>query len=176
LRRNKKTEKDTGGIFPPVSFKGVRMKKDFFCGIICAFFGLLFLLAIPVSIPHNDLLTQMGPRFFPSLLSGGLIVLGTILVIQSLIRKRERGGISPASLAAQYAISSKDEARAIILFFIMAASCVLFAYFRFIISMPLAVTVMLVSFKVKNWKAYGFLYAFIALLYFVFVKLMYVQL
>jgi ABC-type xylose transport system permease subunit len=147
------------------------MKKDFFSGILCSCFGILLWLTIPVSIPHDDPFSQMGPRFFPAFLAAALTVLGVILAVRASIQKSKWKTETPvraAELAREIPVA--------LLFFIMIASCLLFAFFRYIISMPVAVTVMLLLFRVRKWQSYCILYLFVAAFYFIFVKLMYVQL
>lgn len=149
------------------------MKKDFFSGVFCILLGIFLWLTIPISIPHDDQLTQMGPRFFPAFLSLVLTGLGVVLSVQS---RGWRSSVPKTSQEGTAALTKKDEAKVLILFGIMILSCVLFGLFRYIVAMPVAATAMLALYNVKKWQAYVVLYLFIALFYFVFVKLMYVQL
>lgn len=159
------------------------MKKDFFSGVFCMALGIFLWLTIPISIPHDDQLTQMGPRFFPTFLSLVLTGLGVVLSVQAYPRKRERkeskrgsSSVPEDSQEGIAAVTKKDEVKVLILFGIMILSCVLFGYFHYIVAMPVAATAMLALYNVKNWQPYVVMYLFIAMFYFVFVELMYVQL
>ena len=147
------------------------MKKDFYCGLFFFGFGLFLWLTIPYSIPQIDLITRMGPRFFPTVFSAAMTILGALLALQSFIqRDKWKKETSARTLIL------KDEIPIIISFVIMVGACILFAYFRYLISMPVFVTVLLLYYKIKKWHYYLILYGFIVLFYFIFVKLMYVQL
>jgi ABC-type xylose transport system permease subunit len=137
---------------------------------MCACLGIFLWVTIPVSIPHDDPFSQMGPRFFPTFLAAALTVLGIILGVQTYLQKNKGKSEAPVRAAAV-----ADEIPVILLFFIMIASCLLFSFFRYMISMPIAVTAMLLLFKVRKWQSYCILYVFVAAFYFIFVKLMYVQ-
>ncbi len=154
------------------------MKKDLFSGLFFLIAGFLLLVTIPFSIPYDDQLTQMGPRFFPTFLSLLLALLGLGLCIQAYHQRRKTSEDHepPFPEAAAPAITIRDEAKVIALYGIMLLSAVLFIFFRYLVAMPLAATAMLVLFNVKDWRYYAVLYLFIALFYFIFVKLMYVQL
>ncbi|MDX9957193.1 MAG: tripartite tricarboxylate transporter TctB family protein [Clostridia bacterium] len=159
------------------------MKKDFFSGIFCILLGAFIYLTIPSTIPHDDLLTQMGPRFFPSFLSLALILLGLVLSVQSYpwkagwkASKEQSTTIHGDTEAEAGVVNREDEAKVLMLFIIMVFASVLLGFFRYIVAMPIAATAMLALYKVKKWQYYLILYVFILLFYFVFVKLMYVQL
>lgn len=159
------------------------MKKDFFSGTFCILIGIFLWLTIPISIPYDDQLTQMGPRFFPAFLSQVLTGLGVILALQAYPWKKEWNisrvqnfSVLDTSQEGQAALTKKDEAKVVLLFGIMILSCVLFSLFRYIVAMSISATAMLVLYNEKKWQAYVSLYIFIILFYFIFAKLMYVQL
>jgi len=159
------------------------MKKDFFSGIFCILIGVFLWLTIPISIPHDDQLTQMGPRFFPAFLSLVLTGLGVVLSIQAYPWKKEwnisrvqNSSALDTSPEGQVALTKKDEAKVVLLFGIMILSCVLFSLFRYIVAMSVSATAILALYNEKKWSAYVSLYIFIILFYFIFAKLMYVQL
>jgi hypothetical protein len=154
------------------------MKKDLYIGVFFLVLGVFLWTTIPYSIPHDDQLTQMGPRFFPTFLSVLLTLLGAVLAVQAHLHGKKRE-IPPAAEVLEMdapVITMKDEIKVAVLFCIMILSCVLFIFFRYIVAMPLAATAMLLLYNEKKWHSYVILYLFIALFYFIFVKLMYVQL
>ena len=147
------------------------MKKDLFSGLFFSGLGLILWLTMPYSIPHIDQFSQMGPRFFPSFFSIVLIFLGLVLAVQSFPKRGSR-----KNGAATEGFPLKAEIPILISFLIMIGACVLFSYFRYLISMPISVTAMLLFYKVKKWYIYLTMYTFVALFYLIFAKMMYVQL
>jgi hypothetical protein len=150
---------------------GGNMKRDFFCGLFVFSFGLIIWLTIPYTIPHIDRLSHMGPRFFPTFFSIGLTALGFLLSLQALTNRASWKKEPPKDIFVM-----KDEIPVLVTYLIMTGACILFVYFRYIISMTAAVTVMLIIYKERKWYNYLIMYAFIALFYFIFANIMHVQL
>jgi len=59
--------------------------KDFLTGVLFLFMGLLFYLYS--RIYEFGTASNMGPGFYPSLVSGILVLLGIILVVKKFIEK-----------------------------------------------------------------------------------------
>ena len=147
------------------------MKRDFFCGVFSFAFGLIIWITIPYTIPHIDRFSHMGPRFFPRFFAIGITVMGFLLALQSLAQRSSWKKDAPKDIFVL-----KDEVPVLMSYLVMIATCVMFARFKYLISMPVAVTVLLLLYKEKKWYSYLSMYVFIAILYFVFSKVMHVQL
>ena len=59
--------------------------KDFLTGIVFLFFGITFYFYS--KIYSLGTASNMGPGFFPTLISGALMVLGILLISKILVKK-----------------------------------------------------------------------------------------
>jgi len=66
----------------------IHKTKDFYAGLMFIFFGSYTVLTA-LSYPMGTT-SRMGPGYFPTVLGGGLIMLGLICVAQALWFRRER--------------------------------------------------------------------------------------
>ena len=147
------------------------MKRDFYCGVFFFCFGLILLYVSRNFILDLDRYSRMGPKFFPTLFSVVTTILGALLMLQTFVQR----GSWKKETQVQI-INVKEEFPIFITCIIMVVACILFTYFRYLISMPIAATAMLVFYKTKKWHYYVIMYAFSIIFYYIFVKLMYVQL
>jgi hypothetical protein len=134
--------------------------------------GLSIWLTLPLTIPQQDTLTQMGPRFFPGFVAGLLTVLGFLLAARELAGAR----LNKRKQDPPPATSEINEKRVFLFVVIMVLTGFVLQWTNYFVALSLCATCVLLLFRVKRLGHYFILGLFIAGMYFVFVKLMYVQL
>jgi hypothetical protein len=71
---------------------GIRGRQDFLAGLLFVFFGA-FALYLARNYPVGSAM-RMGPGYFPTILGGMLVVLGTAVLVRGLIAPGEKLGRS----------------------------------------------------------------------------------
>jgi hypothetical protein len=71
---------------------GIRSRQDFLAGLLFVFFGA-FALYLARNYPVGSAM-RMGPGYFPTILGGMLVVLGTAVLVRGLIAPGEKLGRS----------------------------------------------------------------------------------
>lgn len=145
--------------------------KNRISGFFFLFLGIFLWIAIPYQI-KSDGMTTMGPEFFPKFLSVGLIILSILLIIQTFVKEKQGRGQN----SKNFDINLKSELRVLLIFFIITIYAVMIPYLGFVISTILFMGIALFLLNVRKWYFYGALIAFSFVVYYVFEKLLYVQL
>lgn len=150
-------------------------RKDVISGALFLILGVSVYLTLPLTIPQQDTLTQMGPQMFPSFVSISMAVLGAILIVVSIVSGRSvpRGSGNASSNSKQYQLSNL--LRPVLFFAIMTGSTFLLRVSNYFLAVTVGITLMLALFRTTKVLYYGICIGFSVAVYYLFSRLMYVS-
>lgn len=146
-----------------------QVMRDRLSGIFFIALGIFLWYAIPIYVPQIDELTKMGPRFFPKIISVMLIILSIMLIVGTFNKKNQNDNQKVEFIWS-------EEVKVILLLAITIFYVIILEPIGYKIATPLVSVAIMTVFKVRKWYNYLIIFSFIGLVYFIFQKLMYVQL
>ena len=153
----------------------MKIRTNLWSGILFLMLGVAALVVIPTQIPAGK--NAYGPRLFPYIVSGIMIVSSLGLLAGEMGRKKTRGGRAfegekalkdgntPEDLTVLDAFELK---RVGLMFLMMTAYIFLIEPLGFVISSLLFVWGILIFFKSKRWSYYAVCGGLVVLIYYGF--------
>ena len=161
------------------------------CSIAFILFSiLLYFYLIPMSTMAADAFENLGPRFFPNVLSIALGVLGVMQFISTFYIPRENkpaeagtnavaGNDKEETVLQSYDVKANRKRELLTVIGVMLALVLyVFIFMRipYLIGTCLVATIIMLIMKNKVWYHYPIVYGCIAIIYFSFTMLLYVWL
>ncbi len=153
-------------------------KKDLISSFVFLALGVFVLIAVPLTIKDPGV-SAMGPRVFPNFIGTSMVVLSLILLAVTLFKGRKEKAADQAAEAMtpeQKKTMLRDELRAVALAAIILGYSALFHTLGYFISTFLAITFILMLFRVKKLWVYPVIYALAFLIWLGFTFLLSVRL
>ncbi|WP_158735782.1 tripartite tricarboxylate transporter TctB family protein [Alteribacillus sp. YIM 98480] len=143
------------------------MNSNLISGFIFLLLSLLIWLLIPRQIQILEGVPQLNAQTFPKIVTGIMLVLSIVLIIQGLFFTKQESG---AQTTKKEVI--RREMNAIIMIVIFLAYAFLFEKIGFIISSIALCITCLAFYKIKNWKYYLITITVVLFVYFIFEQVL----
>lgn len=134
-------------------------KKDIISSFVFLILGAFVLISVPLTI-NDPGVSIMGPRVFPRFIGICMVVLGLILLVSTIMKQRKTIATQGDTRSdEEKKVALRNELRALGLAAIILAYSALFQILGYFLSTFLAITAILVLFRVKKVIVYPILYA-----------------
>ena len=151
--------------------------KDTMGALIFIVFGIFLIAVIPAAIPSTQL-TSVGAKFFPQLISSGLIVCGACLLVISILKaKKEK--VSFKKELCNLKVSFKLDRSSVNVAFTYIFTVIyalIYNKIGFIASSLMLVTALLMLYKARKPLYYIILYIMVFFVYLIFTMVLSVYL
>lgn len=145
--------------------------------IYSALFFFLFGLGFWIAIPYNVVVEAsvgITAASYPQFVAVCMMILAAAQMISSIFQYRREQKIhkDPGSIPFTW----NNEVRVLIVVVMMVAYALMFQFFGYIPATLIFTTAMLLLFRVKKWWGYVGVYAFCAIIYWVFTEILLISL